>query len=111
MGMERLTIKTIKQVPVVFGEADVLKAVLALPGVTSVGEGSSGYNVRGGSTDQNLIRLQDILGEQRRQLDSLERQAQRAERYRDQLPGHGQVGAFQIAHREPRYSVRTMKPK
>jgi Outer membrane receptor proteins, mostly Fe transport len=59
MGAERLTVRTIKQVPVVFGEADVLKVVLALPGVTSVGEGSSGYNVRGGSTDQNLILFND----------------------------------------------------
>ena len=55
MGVEKLNIKTIKQVPVVFGEADVLRTVLTLPGVTSVGEGSTGFNVRGGSADQNLI--------------------------------------------------------
>ena len=59
MGAERLTIKTIKQVPVVFGEPDVLKVLLTLPGVTSVGEASSGFNVRGGSTDQNLILFSD----------------------------------------------------
>jgi hypothetical protein len=59
MGLSRLTIKTIKQVPVVFGEADVLRAVLTLPGVTSVGEGNTGLNVRGGSADQNLIILND----------------------------------------------------
>ena len=59
MGVERLNIKTIKQVPVVFGEADVLRAVLALPGVTSVGEASTGFNVRGGSADQNLILFND----------------------------------------------------
>ena len=59
MGAERLTIKTIKQVPVVFGEADVLKVLLTLPGVTSVGEASNGFNVRGGSTDQNLILFSD----------------------------------------------------
>src|SRR6058998_1775364 len=59
MGVDKLTIKTIKQVPVVFGEADLLKVVLTLPGVTSVGEGSSGFNVRGGSTDQNLILFND----------------------------------------------------
>ena len=59
MGVNRLTIKTIKQVPVVFGEADVLKVVLTLPGVTSVGESSNGFNVRGGSTDQNLILFND----------------------------------------------------
>jgi hypothetical protein len=55
MGVNRLNIKTIRQVPVVFGEADVLKVVLTLPGVTSVGEAANGINVRGGSTDQNLI--------------------------------------------------------
>ncbi|MDO1450367.1 TonB-dependent receptor [Rhodocytophaga aerolata] len=55
MGVERLDIKTIKQVPTVFGEADVLKVVLTLPGVKTVGEGSNGFNVRGGATDQNLI--------------------------------------------------------
>ncbi len=59
MGAERLTIKTIKQVPVVFGEADILKVLLNLPGVTSVGEASNGFNVRGGSTDQNLILFSD----------------------------------------------------
>ncbi|HEY0680601.1 MAG TPA: carboxypeptidase-like regulatory domain-containing protein [Chitinophagaceae bacterium] len=60
MGANRLTIKTIKQVPVVFGEADVLKVVLTLPGVTTVGEASTGFNVRGGSADQNLIILNDL---------------------------------------------------
>ncbi|HXB95847.1 MAG TPA: TonB-dependent receptor [Puia sp.] len=59
MGVSRLNIKTIKQVPVVFGEADVLRVVLTLPGVTSVGEASNGINVRGGSTDQNLILFDD----------------------------------------------------
>ncbi len=55
MGVNRLNIRQIKQVPVVFGETDVMKVVLTLPGVTSVGEASNGINVRGGSTDQNLI--------------------------------------------------------
>ncbi len=59
MGEERLSIKTIKRVPVVFGEADILKVLLTLPGVTSVGEASNGFNVRGGSTDQNLILFTD----------------------------------------------------
>jgi hypothetical protein len=59
MGVNRLNIQTIKQVPVVFGEADVLKVVLTLPGVTSVGEASEGFNVRGGSTDQNLVLFDD----------------------------------------------------
>lgn len=60
MGAAKLNIKTIRQVPVVFGEADVLKVVLTLPGVTSVGEASTGFNVRGGSADQNLIILNDL---------------------------------------------------
>ena len=59
MGKDRLTIQTIKQIPVVFGEADVLRAVLTLPGVTSVGEANTGLNVRGGAADQNLILLND----------------------------------------------------
>ncbi len=59
MGLERLSINTIKHVPVAFGEADVLKVVLTLPGVTSAGEASEGFNVRGGSTDQNLILFGD----------------------------------------------------
>src|SRR6185437_11346380 len=59
MGIDRLSVKTIKDVPVVFGEADILRVVLTLPGVTSVGEASTGFNVRGGSADQNLILFND----------------------------------------------------
>lgn len=59
MGVQDIDIKSIKQVPVVFGEADILKVVLTLPGVKSVGEASTGLNVRGGSTDQNLILFND----------------------------------------------------
>ncbi len=59
MGVVKLNNKIIKQVPMVFGEADVMKVVLTLPGVTSVGEASSGFNVRGGSTNQNLILFND----------------------------------------------------
>jgi len=59
MGMERLDIRTIKQVPTAFGETDIMRVVLTLPGVKSVGEGSTGINVRGGSTDQNLILFND----------------------------------------------------
>ncbi|MBY0536251.1 MAG: TonB-dependent receptor [Chitinophagaceae bacterium] len=55
MGLERLSIKTIKQSPALLGEPDVLRVLLTLPGVTSVGEASTGFNVRGGSTDQNLV--------------------------------------------------------
>ncbi|WP_243749183.1 TonB-dependent receptor [Mucilaginibacter agri] len=59
LGATRLDIKSIKQVPAVFGEADVLRVVLTLPGVTSVGEATTGFNVRGGAADQNLILLND----------------------------------------------------
>ncbi|NTS43849.1 TonB-dependent receptor [Flavisolibacter sp. BT320] len=55
LGMERLSIEAIKKVPAVFGEADILRAVLTLPGVKTVGEASTGLNVRGGSADQNLV--------------------------------------------------------
>lgn len=59
MGVERLKIKEIKNIPMAFGEVDVLKVVMALPGVKSAGEVSNGFNVRGGSTDQNLILYND----------------------------------------------------
>ncbi|WP_223648441.1 TonB-dependent receptor [Hymenobacter psoromatis] len=59
MGVEKLDIKQIKQLPSVFGEADVLRAVLLLPGVKSIGEGSTGFSVRGGNTDQNLVLFND----------------------------------------------------
>jgi len=59
LGVERLTIATIKQMPAVFGEADILRVVTTLPGVKTVGEASTGFNVRGGSADQNLILLND----------------------------------------------------
>nr|WP_311136552.1 TonB-dependent receptor [Hymenobacter cellulosilyticus] len=59
MGVEKLDIKTMRQVPTAFGETDILRVVLTLPGVKSVGEGSTGMNVRGGATDQNLILFND----------------------------------------------------
>jgi hypothetical protein len=59
MGVQRIDIKTIKQVPVVFGESDILRVVMTLPGVKTVGEASTGLNVRGGSADQNLILFND----------------------------------------------------
>ncbi len=59
MGVDKVSIKTIKQLPSVLGESDVLRVVLTLPGVTSVGEASTGFNVRGGAADQNLILLND----------------------------------------------------
>lgn len=57
MGVTRLDAKSIKQIPTVFGEGDILRVVLTLPGVQTVGEASTGFNVRGGSADQNLILL------------------------------------------------------
>ena len=55
MGVEKVSVKTMNKIPSAFGEGDVIKAVLTLPGVKSVGEASGGFNVRGGSADQNLI--------------------------------------------------------
>ena len=55
MGVEKISAGTMSKIPTVFGEGDVMKVVLTLPGVQTVGEASAGFNVRGGSTDQNLI--------------------------------------------------------
>jgi hypothetical protein len=55
MGIEKLSTKMIKQIPMGMGEADIFKSSLLLPGVQSVGEAANGYNIRGGSIDQNLI--------------------------------------------------------
>ena len=59
IGLERMRVNIITKIPSAFGEGDIIKAVLTLPGVKSVGEASSGFNVRGGSTDQNLILFND----------------------------------------------------
>ncbi|HBK83979.1 MAG TPA: hypothetical protein DDZ41_10365, partial [Flavobacterium sp.] len=59
MSVNKLSVSTIKQMPVVLGEVDVLKSILTLPGVTNAGEGQSGFNVRGGAVDQNLILLDE----------------------------------------------------
>jgi len=59
MGVERLTITNIRNVPTVFGESDILRVITTLPGVKTVGEASTGFNVRGGSADQNLILFND----------------------------------------------------
>ena len=61
MSVNKLSVKTIKQIPVVLGEADIIKSIILLPGVTSAGEGASGFNVRGGSADQNLILLDEAI--------------------------------------------------
>ncbi len=55
IGIEKIQLDRIKHIPVAFGEADLIKAILTMPGVQTVGEASSGYNVRGGSVDQNLV--------------------------------------------------------
>ena len=59
MSVTQLSVKTIKQAPVVFGEVDILKTITLLPGVTTNGEGASGFNVRGGASDQNLVLLDE----------------------------------------------------
>lgn len=57
MSVNRLSMQEIKKIPVAMGEPDPLKSILTLPGVTNAGEASSGFNVRGGAADQNLILL------------------------------------------------------
>ncbi len=59
MSTFRMDIKTIQRIPALMGEVDVIKAIQMLPGVQSVGEGSSGFSVRGGAPDQNLILLDE----------------------------------------------------
>ena len=59
MSVNQLSISTVKKIPVVLGESDVVKSLLLLPGITSAGEASSGFNVRGGAVDQNLILLDE----------------------------------------------------
>ena len=59
MSVNTLKVETIKKIPVVLGEADVIKSLILLPGVTNAGEASSGFNVRGGAADQNLILLDE----------------------------------------------------
>ena len=60
MGFEKIDTKKIKEIPVVLGERDIIKVALLLPGVQSVGEGSSGFNVRGSPADQNLFYLNQV---------------------------------------------------
>jgi hypothetical protein len=57
VGLEKLNMRTFRLMPTSMGETDILKSMLLLPGVKTVGEGSSGFNVRGGAADQNLILL------------------------------------------------------
>ena len=59
MGLQKVSIREINNVPVLLGERDVLKTLQLLPGIKSAGEGNSGFYVRGGATDQNLILLDE----------------------------------------------------
>jgi len=59
MGVQKLNVKEINSIPVLFGERDILKTLQLLPGISSAGEGNSGFYVRGGSVDQNLILLDE----------------------------------------------------
>lgn len=59
MSVNKLDISTIKKIPSLLGERDVIKSIQLLPGISSVGEGASGFNVRGGSIDQNLVLLDE----------------------------------------------------
>lgn len=61
MSINTLSVETIKSIPLVFGEADVINSILLLPGVTNAGEASTGFNVRGGAADQNLILLDEAI--------------------------------------------------
>ena len=60
MGYERLNYSVLKQVPLVMGERDIINLVKLLPGVQSVGEGASGFNVRGSAADQNMIYINKV---------------------------------------------------
>jgi hypothetical protein len=59
-GLTKLEIAEIRTLPALFGELDIVKSLQLMPGVSSVGEGSSGFNVRGGRVDQNLVLLNDV---------------------------------------------------
>ncbi len=59
MGTQKLDVKEISKLPVLFGEKDILKTLQLLPGIKSAGEGNSGFYVRGGGSDQNLILLDE----------------------------------------------------
>ncbi|HNR21016.1 MAG TPA: TonB-dependent receptor [Bacteroidia bacterium] len=59
IGVERIELKEVEKLPVIFGEKDILKTIQLLPGVKSAGEGNSGFYVRGGTADQNLILLDE----------------------------------------------------
>jgi hypothetical protein len=58
-GVEKLSVREIKNIPVIFGEKDVLKTIQLLPGIKSAGDGNAGFFVRGGTSDQNQILLDE----------------------------------------------------
>ena len=60
MSVNSLNVKSVKELPAVMGEVDIIKSIQLLPGVTSVGEGANGFNVRGGSSDENLVLLDEM---------------------------------------------------
>ncbi len=59
MSVNKLDIKTITKMPALLGEVDVIRSIQLLPGVSTVGEGATGFNVRGGGVDQNLVLLDE----------------------------------------------------
>jgi hypothetical protein len=59
MSVERLDMATVEKLPTLLGEVEIMRSILLLPGVSTVGEGASGFNVRGGSIDQNLVLLDE----------------------------------------------------
>lgn len=59
MSVDKVDIETVKKLPALFGEVDIIKTIQLLPGVKSVGEGTSGFYVRGGNADQNLVLLDE----------------------------------------------------
>lgn len=61
MSVTKIKISTIKKIPVVLGEVDIIKSIQLLPGVTNSGEGTGGFNVRGGAVDQNLVLLDEAI--------------------------------------------------
>ena len=61
MSVNSLAINTIKKMPAALGEVDIIRSITLLPGVTNGGEGASGFNVRGGAVDQNLILLDEAI--------------------------------------------------
>lgn len=60
MGFEKISTKNIKEIPTIMGERDIIKVALLLPGVQTVGEGASGFNVRGSPADQNLFYINNV---------------------------------------------------